>query len=521
MKSKFFKTISLLLIAVMLMSLASAAAFAEGTIKNRLVIQGLSDPGSYTLFDAGSSVRSQYQVCFYQTLFEELVPGELHPVLAESYERVGDGVYHITIRDGIHDSEGNPITIDDVVWCFQSAKDGGMRNSTYNNVVNIEKIDDRTFEIAFGEEFVGEFKYLMCMNGQPIVSRAAFEASEDRFASDPIGTGAYKLKSWNQGSSMILEKNENYWDEANKEAMQPYEEIEFRFISESTQIALALETGEVDVAWGVSNQDVAKFTEDKGFHQIAQIDPLTRALLFNCDPSNPFSDKRLRQAVCYAIDAEATITAVTEGIGEPCHCLIAAKDNSFFYDYNTDWNDQDYYGYNLEKAKELMAEAGYPDGGLKVRLMTKDTPEYNTTCQIMQAFLSQIGIEVEIMAYENALYQTYRYDPTAWDMNLCQVGGSVSVLQPWKWYCTPGAAGENRTIYMMDGSEFWPIYCEGAHESTHSPETVEAAWQWMKEEVPMYGYGFNYKFVIYNDKVYTPTLAVGGWHFPWLDGQNG
>lgn len=63
-------------------------------------------------------------------------------------------------------------------------------------------------------------------------------------------------------------------------------------------------------------------------------------------------------------------------------------------------------------------------------------------------------------------------------------------------------------------------YREGAHEATHNAETVEAAWQWMKEEVPMYGYGFNYKFTIYNDQVYTPTIAVGGWHFPWLDGQN-
>lgn len=520
MKKNLFKTLALLLAVCMVLPLACGTASAEGAVKDRLVIQGLSDPGSYAMFDAGSSVRSQYQVLFYENLFIELEPGVLTPVIAESYERVGDGVYHITIHDGIHDALGNPITVDDVVWCLQTSKDSGLRNSVFANVKNIEKLDDRSFELAFEEEFVGEFKNLMCLNGQVIISRASFEASTDNFASNPIGTGPYKIKSWNQGSSMVLEKNENYWNEEIKDSVQPYDEIEFRFISEPTQIALALETGEVDVAWGVANQDVAKFTEDKGFHQIEVVDPLCRMILFNCDPSNPFSDKRLRQAVCYAIDAEATITAVTEGIGRPCHFLIAAEDDSTFEDYNLAWNDEDYYSYNLEKAKELMAEAGYPDGGLKVRLMTKDTPEYNTTCQIFQAYLSMIGIDVEIMAYENALYQTYRYDPTAWDINLAQIGGSGYVVQPWKWYVTPGAAGENRTIYMMDGDEFWPIFCEAAHMSTHSAETVEAAWDWMKEEVPMYAYGYNYKYVIYNDKVYTPTLGVGGWHYPWLDGQN-
>jgi len=538
MKTKIAKTLALLLVAGLMLSLAAcgggatketaapaAASSNGGNTANtptdgpkRIVVQSLSDPGSFTLFDAGSSVRTLVQTYFYETLFSNRYADRLTPVLATGYEQVDDGVYQVTIRSGVYDTAGNPVTTDDVVWCFQKVVEGGMKNSTFGNVKKIEKIDDNTVQFTFQDEFVGDFRNVVCENGCPIVSRTAFEASVDSFASNPIGTGPYKIKSWIQGSSLIFEKNENYWDKELIESM-PYDEVEMRFISESTQISLALETGEVDLALGVSAQDVPKFTEDKGFHQYSIIDSLTRCILFNCDETNPFSDVRLRQAVAYAIDAEAVITAVTNGIGKPCKAMIAASDNSVYPDYNMEWNNQSYYDYNPEKAKELLAEAGYPNG-LKIKLMTKDTPEFRTTCEIMQAYLMEVGIEVEILAYENALYQTYRYDPTAFDMYLAQMGGSNSVVQPWKWYCTPNTKNNNKTIYMMDGTEYWPIYCEAAKEATHSPETVEAAWRWMKENVPMYGYGYTNKYVIYNDNIVDPFITSDTANFlPWVVGS--
>ena len=535
MKTKLRKTLALLMAAIMLLSMAACSGNTDagntgnnstatgnqsgGDGLRRIVIQALSDPGTFTAFDATSSVSSQFQGAFYEPLFALYEAGELTPVVATGYERVGEGVYEISIHDGVYDSKGNAVTVDDIVWNLQTVIAEGKRSTVYGNVGSVEKIDDQSFRLTFkGEEFVGDFENIMTSTA--VISKASYEESETGFASDPIGTGPYKIKSWTSGSSLILEKNEDYWNKETMESLQPYDEIEYRFIGESTQVALALETGEVNMALGVSAQDVSKFTEDKGFQTIPVVDILTRAIVFNCDASNPCSDVRVRQAIAYAIDSEALIAAVTDGTGSTCKGLAGALDNSTFPDYNMEWNDEPYYEYDPEKAKELLAEAGYADG-LHLRLMTKDTPEYNTTCQIMQGYLAEVGIEVEILAYENALYQTYRYDPTAFDMNLAQIGGTPeSVLIPWKWFLQPNPDNNNMNVCMFYDENFWEnIYGPAARTSTHSQETVDAAWEWMNENLPMYAYGFTYKYFIFDDSVIDPFISPTGWHYPWLDGH--
>lgn len=535
MKTKLKKTLALLLSVIMLLSIAACggndtadtpdttntsadSSGGDTSGMRRIVIQGLSDPGTFTAFEASSSVSLQYQGAFFEPLFAAYEIGELTPVVATGYEQVDDGVYEISIHDGVYDSKGNPVTVDDVVWNFQTVIAEGKRTTMYGNVESVEKVDDDTFRLTFKEEFVGEFDSIMTQTA--MFSKASYEESETGFASDPIGTGPYKIKSWTNGSSLILEKNEDYWNKEAMESLQPYDEIEFRFIGESTQVALALETGEVNMAWGVSPQDVSKFTEDKGFHSEEIVDTLTRMIVFNCDESSPCSDVRVRQAIAYAIDNESLIAAVTEGLGTTCKGIYGARDNSSVPDYNMEWNDEPYYEYDPEKAKELLAEAGYADG-LSLKLMTKDTPEYNTTCQIMQSYLAEVGIDVEILAYENALYQTYRYDPSAFDMNLAQINNSSqSVLSSWKWYLQPNPDNGNKNICMFYDQNFWEnIFGPAAHASTHTQETVDAAWEWMNENIPMYAYGFTYKHYIYDDTVIEPFINYQGWHYPWLDGR--
>lgn len=539
MKTRILKTLALLLVAATMLSLVACggstttattapattsssnggntASTSSGGAK-RIVIQTLSDPGTYTAFEASSSVSLAIQPNFYEPLFAKYRADELTPIIAKSYDRVGEGEYVIVINEGVVDSKGNPITIDDIVWNFNHQVEVGQKSTVYGNMKSVEKIDDTSFRMTFGEEFVGEFETIVCQT--PMISKASFEQSSTGFASDPIGSGPYKIKSWTQGSSLVLEKNENYWNKDNLHAKQPYDEIEYRFIGESTQVALALETGAVDMALGISNQDVSKFRDNPAFNTIEFADKLTRMVLFNCDPSNPFSDVKLRQAFCYAIDAEAIITTVTEGFGIPCKTLAGARDASMYPDYNEAWNDKDYYEYNPEKAKELLAEAGYADG-LKIRIMTKDTPEYRTTCEIMQAYLAEIGVQMEIMAYENALYQTYRYDPTTFDLMLAQIGGqsSASFLCPWKWYVQPNPIMEGKNMCMFKDDEFWKIYGDAAHVSTWSPETIQTAVDWMDENVPMYAYGFTSKFFIHNNNIVDAFVSSTGDYCPWMDGS--
>lgn len=481
----------------------------------KVVIAGASDPGNYLPFGAENSVRFTYSVYFYEQLFGLFDTEDgLTPILATGYERIDEGVYRVTIHDDIYDYAGEHVTASDVAFCINTVLANGERANSFGEIQGCEVVDDVTVDIIIQPDVLGVFE--KCVTGIDIVSQKSYEASKTGFSSDPVGTGPYYIADWIPGSSITFKKNENYWAKDKGFNNQNCDEIEVKFIAEPAQVAIELETGGVDFAYNISASDANAFVDREGFDISSCVFNQVRTVAFNCDETNVFNDIRLRQAVAYAIDPQAIVQGAYDGKGGVATCLaVPEPEAGLIMDYVPAWKDQMPYPYNVEKAKELMAEAGYPDGGLKVRLMSKDAFEYRTTCEIIQAYLAQIGIEVEILCYENALFQTYRYDPTAYDMYLCQIANSNTpyMLCGWKFNFNQNA-NTGKNIMNQSDDKLQELLETALNIDTNNDETINALHERIMETVPVYPYCYTYTNYVHVDSIVDPVIAQGIRFYP-------
>ena len=479
---------------------ADTQSSSTGTGYRKFVLAGPSDPGNYLPFNADNSVRGQYALYFYEYLFTYYSTEELTPVIAESYERPSEGTYVVKIRDNVYDHNGEHLTASDVVFSFETPMELGERTSTLGDLKSVKALDDYTVEFYFEPDALGTFE--RAMGSSPVVSRKSYEASATGFSSDPVGTGPYYISKWNNGASITFLKDENYWGKDLFDN-QKFDEIEVKFIAEPAQVAIELETGNIDFAYNISSKDADYFEGMPGFTVTNIPFAQVRGLGFNFDPQSPCSDLRVRQAICYAIDDAGILNAVYDGKGGVATCLaVPEPEAGLVVDFDQAWKQMNPYPYNLEKAKELMKEAGYENGGLKLKLMAKDMDEYRSTCQVIQANLAQIGIEVEILCYENALYQTYRYQPDMWDFYCIGISNNSVPYVPvgWKWYVGRHADTGANVLFQKD-DHMEELIGEALGFDTHSNETVGALQDYILETACMYPYVYTYTPYVHVDTI--------------------
>lgn len=160
------------------------------------------------------------------------------------------------------------------------------------------------------------------------------------------------------------------------------------------------------------------------------------------------------------------------------------------------------YDYNVEKAQQLMAEAGYADGGLKLKLMAKDQDEYRSMTQVIQANLAKIGIEVEILCYENALYQTYRYQPDAFDFYCIGISNNGVPVVPvgWKWYVGKHSDTGANVLFQKD-DKMEELISAALDIEGHNDATVGALQDYILETACMYPLVYTYTPYVHVDTI--------------------
>lgn len=480
---------------------ATSAATEGGTGYRKFVMAGPSDPGNYLPFNADNSVRNTYSIFFYENLFDLFGTGAMRPTIASGYERTAEGVYVVKLRENVYDHNGEKITANDVKFSFDQPIAIGERTSSLGEIAEVKVIDEYTVEFDLDPDLLGSFE--RAMTSTPIVSQKSYEASSTGFSSDPVGTGPYYVADWTPGASMTLKKDENYWGKDEGFGNQNLDEIEVKFIAEPAQVAIELETGNIDFAYNVSSKDADAFVDMPGFSVTDKPFAQVRGLGFNCDPVSPCSDVRIRQAICYAIDNAGILQSVYDGKGGVATCLaVPEPEGGFVIDYNQAWREMKPYEYNVEKAKELMAEAGYPNGGLKLKLMAKDQDEYRSTTQVIQANLAKIGIEVEILCYENALYQTYRYQPDAFDFYCIGISNNGVPYVPvgWKWYVGKHSDTGANVLFQND-DKMEQLVNTALDIEKHSDTTVGALQDYILETCCMYPYVYTNTSYVHVDTV--------------------
>ena len=312
---------------------------------------------------------------------------EILPSLATEWKLADDLVtWEIKLREGVTFHNGDAFTADDVLYTFTRGAETAIASGRFmfRYIKAMEVVDDHTIKIVLTKPNM-DWLFLLAQPIMSIVSQTAVEA--DAKKGPEIGTAAWVHKEFKDGDYILLERFANYWGEAPKT-----ETLKLVTIPENSARLIALQNGEIDVCLDPSFSELRFITEDPNLELVEYTGTNLVYFAFNVSKP-PGDDHKLRQAIAHAINYDDIILGAYDG--------FATKAVSFW-----GWHQYGYaghiegYNYNLERAKELMAESGYPNG-TKLDIMTVGR-ERIVAAEIMQAQLKEIGIEVSVNVVDSA-----------------------------------------------------------------------------------------------------------------------
>jgi peptide/nickel transport system substrate-binding protein len=314
----------------------------------------------------------------------------LVPWLAESWEQSEDGLtWTFKLREGVKFHNGREMTAEDVKWSFERLIDPATGSGNAARVgppeTQIEVIDDYTVAITHPEPF-GIFPQSLGFDKSTGIM-AKESVGEDGLVEVPIGTGPFKITEVEGTTRLVLEKNEDYWQEG-----LPYlDAIEIVPIPDDTVRETALRGGEVDWILAIAPQNYDSLEEDPNV-VVDSAPQLSYDYIGVNLTREPFDDVRVRQAIALALDREQLCEAGFFGLCDPLQAPVG-KGSPWYFGYQP-------YDQDIERAKELMAEAGYPDGFEMELLPTTQYGETVRAAQVLQQQLAEIGIDASINAPE-------------------------------------------------------------------------------------------------------------------------
>ncbi len=373
---------ALVFFSVSLLAFAGGAQEVQETVKDEISIALSADITSLDPQDHNDTKSERVSFLLFNRLFKLNTDFEVVPDLAESWEQPSPVEWVITIKQGVKFHDGTEMTSEDVKFSLDRSKSMPKVQQVLSEIEKIEIAGPYSVKITTKSAFA-PFLYTLVHAGTSIVPKAYAE-SGDGFE-NPVGSGPYTFVEWVSGDRVVLQKNMNYYDAAN---MGQSERIIFKVIPEGTSRTIALETGEVDVVDELPTIDIGKVgsNPDLALYEV----PSTRIDFFAMNTERaPFDNQKVRQAFNYAIDKEAIIMVAIDGAGVEAGSVLAPS----FLGYKA----AD-YEYNPEKAKQLLAEAGYPNG-FTTSIMTSGD-ERKRIAEVIQANLADVGVTASIEMLE-------------------------------------------------------------------------------------------------------------------------
>ena len=333
----------------------------------------------------------------YSNLVKQDDAGELVLDLAESYALLEDQVtWEFKLRQDAVFHDGTPVTAADIEYSINRVinDETGADFTNFSPLDKAVAVDDYTVQIISKEPYPIMLN-LLAKGGASILPKAYVEeVGLDGFVAKPIGSGPYKLVEYIKDDHVTLIPFEDYYDEQNPD----WEEVVIRFVPESSTRVGELIAGNADIINSVIPAEWERVNANDGTSIVTGPSTRVYQLALKTD-KEPTSDLRVRQAIDYAIDDKAIVDQILQGAGRPMLTRIP----SAVPGCNQDLVGK--YNYDLEKAKALMAEAGYADGfKLKIEGPTGRYLMDAEICQAIAAMLSQINIEVELVLLESSAY---------------------------------------------------------------------------------------------------------------------
>lgn len=318
--------------------------------------------------------------------------GVLEPSLAESWEQTSDTSYIFKLRQDVKFHDGSQMTAEDVKFSLDRAIKSAAVSYIVDFIDTVNAVDEYTVEITLDAPYAPALRNLS-VPFAAIVPKKTVEQDEEGFKLHPIGSGPYKFVDWKQGDSARLEAFDEYWG-----TPAATRNLVMRVIPEASQRTIALETGEVDLAYDILPNDMARINDNPKLALFEAPSLSCYYLSLNMNKV-PFDNAKVREALKFAIDRQTLIDTIACGAGQPADAIIAPLVFGYY--------SPGAYEYNPEKAKELLAEAGYPDG-FTTSIWVNDNQARVEICQAIQAMLQDVGItcNVEVMEFGSFISRT-------------------------------------------------------------------------------------------------------------------
>ena len=280
----------------------------------------------------------------YEGLVKPDSSGELQPAVASDYRISEDATtYTFTLRDGVKFHDGSPVTAEDVKYSIDRCADttnGEPLVAAYSHIQSVNIVDEKTIEVVLDGPDTDFLAYM---------TNAVIPASNENPDTNPIGTGPYKYVSRSPQENFVIEKFDDYWG-----TPANIEHVTFKVCANTDSIVMDLNGGSIDMFARVTTAQADQLGDN--YQVLEGTMNLVQALYLN-NAAEPFTDERVRQALCYAVDPQGVMDMISEGKGTAIGSSMFPAFEKYFMPELSDM-----YAVNLEKAKELLKEAGYENG---------------------------------------------------------------------------------------------------------------------------------------------------------------
>jgi peptide/nickel transport system substrate-binding protein len=353
------------------------------------VAMGVEPPG----LDPTTATSAAIPRVVYSNLLEGLVRidrnGKIVSALAKSHQISKDGKeYTFILKKGVKFHDGKPFDAEDVKFTFERLMDvqktGTAHPEYYKDIDSVQVVHRYTVKIRL-KNVNSMFLFNLARPDSIVVS----SQSVDKLKTAPVGTGSFKFVEWVRGDHITLAKFENY----HRKGIPYLDKVTFKFIGDPSAQIASLKAGDIDaIAYDVSPENALLLEKDPKF-KVLDGYTTTKVILSTNNSRKPFTDVRVRRAMAYAIDRNALIKGAMSGFGVPIGSHMDPG-NPYYIDLTS------VYPYNPQKAKELLNEAGYPNGFEAVLKLPERYAYARRTGEIVADMLSQVGIKLKIELIE-------------------------------------------------------------------------------------------------------------------------
>ncbi len=408
MTSRFRRRLAVIATAL---ALLSGAALAQSTVRiAQSLAQNILSPAEATGLPDATVIR---------TLFEGLVgftDGVLVTELATDWSANDDATaFTFTLREGVSFHDGTPFDAQAVKdyydWVMNPDSRGARGRSLLSAMERVDVLAPNQVRIHLSQPN-GAFIYLLATSNARIASPAAIATYGDDLSKNPVGTGPFRFVSWDEGQRIVVERNPDYWG-----APAQVDRLEFLVVTNAATRVAMLQSGEVHFIESLPPQLVPAIDADPNLEVLSTPANFLRILQLNTT-KEPFGDVRVRQALNHAVDPQQLVNVVFGGNATVMTAPI--PETAFGH------AAQPAYGYDPERARALLAEAGYPNG-FAMTVLTFTGDEYRTAGQVLQQMFAEVGVRLTLDAQERGSLVEQIFKPI--DENPTQaalVGASAS-----------------------------------------------------------------------------------------------